>query len=216
LLNLVAGQSTLPPLLAAGPTEQLREFIRTRRSQIEPELKQPAKPWLYPMRREVYSVPVGKIKAEFSASWVPHAFVPASRGSKAIVSLEFYGRKFTSEFTDVKGAPDITNPQNATVLLSGSFKDVAVPVSIWLSMPTNLFSAASNLEKAGAQAGILLVAGQFGTTDWRILGSSYAGTSRFTKAERTPGAKIEGVIETEVTNIPWEDFDLTQFKKPSR
>jgi hypothetical protein len=213
MLKLVEGHSTIPALVAAGPTEQLRQFIRNRRREIETELQQPAKSWNYPMRREPYSVPVGKIVAEFTASWVPHAFIPASEGGKANVSLEFYGRKYSAEFTDVKGAPDITNPRNATVLLSGSFKDVALPVSIWLSVPTDHFTVGKDLGGAGAQAGILLVAGQLGTKDWRILGSSYGGATRLTAAERKPGGKVEGVIEAEVTNIPWEDFDLTQFGK---
>ncbi|HET6409363.1 MAG TPA: CotH kinase family protein [Chthoniobacteraceae bacterium] len=213
MLKLADGFSTIPPLLAAGPTEQLRQFIRTRRSEIEPELKQPAQPWLYPMRREVYSVPVAKVSAEFSASWVPHVFIPAMAGSKAKVTLDFYGRQYAGEFTDVKGAPDITNPQNATVLLTGSFKGVEVPVSIWMSVHTNFFSSGKKLEDAGTQAGILLVAGQFGTKDWRMLASSYGGTTRLTKAERKPGAKVEGVIESELNNIPWEDFDLSKLKK---
>ena len=29
----------------------------------------------------------------------------------------------------------------------------------------------------------------------------------------TAGSKVEGTIETEITAIPWEDFDLAALKK---
>ena len=213
MTKLLQGLSTVPVFQATPQTQQLHQFIRNRRAELEPELKQPAQPWSYPMRREVYTAPVGKVSAQFTSAWVPSVFVPAPAGAKARVMFEFYGRRYEGEFTDVKAAPDINNPQNAAVLLSGSLKGVDVPVSIWLSAHTNFFSAGKNLATAAKQSGILVLAGELGKKDWRMLGGGLGGTTSFTEAGMTPGAKVEGTIETEIASIPWEDFDLKALKK---
>ncbi len=211
--KLVQGLSTIPEFIAAPQTGQLRQFISGRRSEIESELKQPALAWEYPMRREAYSIPVGKLSVQFKSAWVQNAFVPAPAGAKASVTLDFYGRRYQGDFTDVKAAPDMTNPQNGTVLISGSFKGVEVPVSIWFSASTNLFAPGKSLEAAGQESGILLVAGQIGNKDWRMLGGGWGGSTRFTEAGLTAGAKVEGSLQTEIGNIPWEDFDLAKLRK---
>lgn len=213
MTKLLEGLSTVPEFQAKPQTEQLRQFIHNRRGEIEPELKRPAQPWNYPMRREVYLTPVGKISAEFTSAWVPSVFVPAPAGAKARVTFEFYGRRYEGEFTDVKAARDINNPKNAAVLLSGSLKGVNVPLSIWLSGPTNFFGSGKSLAPASKQSGILIVAGELGKKDGRMLGGGDGGTSRFTEAGMTPDAKVAGTIETEITNIPWEEFDLATLKK---
>jgi hypothetical protein len=210
--QMLGGLSTIPAFQAAVQMQQVRQFIRGRKGEIEPELKEPASPWNYPMRREVYSMPVGRISVQFSSAWVESAFVPAPANARARVTLDWYGQQYVNEFTDVKAAPDLGNPQNATVLLSGSFKGVRAPISIWLSAHTNFFAAGKSLEDAGSQAGVLLVSGEFGKKDWRILGFAGGGKTSFTEASRTAGAKVEGVIDVEVANIPWEDFHLAQLK----
>ena len=213
MTKLLQGLSTVPPFQAAPQTQQLRQFIRDRRGQIEPELKQPAQPWSFPLRREVYMTQVGKISAQFTSAWVPSVFVPPPAGAKAQVTVDFYGHRYEGEFTDVKAAPDINNPENAALLLSGSFKGVEVPVSIWLTTHTNFFASGKTLEAAGKQSGIVLLAGDLGKKDWRMLGGGSGGSTRFTEAGMTAGAKVEGMIQTEVLNIPWEDFDLGKLKK---
>lgn len=213
MTGLLQGLSTVPVFLATPQTQQLHQFIRNRRGEIEPELNQPAQPWNYPTRREAYSTPVGRISAQFKSAWVPSVFVPAPGGAKAQVTLEFYGRRYEGEFTDVKAAPDINNPQNAAVLLSGSLKGVNVLISIWLSAHTNFFASGKSLATAAKQSGVLVVAGDLGKKDWRMLGGGLGGTTRFTEAGMTPNSRVEGTIETEISTIPWEDFDLATLKK---
>jgi hypothetical protein len=213
LTKLVQGSTTIPPFLAAPQIQQLHQFISNRRGEVEAELKQPPQPWSFPMRREVYSTQVGKVSAQFSSAWVPSVFTPSPAGATAHVTLDFYGRHYQSDFTDVKAAPDISNPQNAAVMLTGHFKGVEVPVSIWFTAHTNFFAAGKTLEAGGKQSAILVVAGDLGKKDWRMLGGGGAGSTRFTQAQMTSGSKVEGTIETEISNIPWEDFDLAALKK---
>lgn len=213
MIKLTEGLSTVPPFMASAQTGQLRQFIHDRRGEIEPELKQPAQPWFYPMRREIYLTSVGKVSAQFSSAWVPTVFASAPSEARAKVTFDFYGRRYEGEFTDVKAAPDVNNPQNVAILLSGSFTGVELPVSIWLTAHTNFFAAGKTLETAGRQSGILVFAGGLGQKDWRMLGGGAGGSTRFTEAGMTAGAKVVGTIETEITNIPWEDFDLARLKK---
>ena len=160
MTKLLQGMSTVPAFSAGPQTQQLHQFISNRRNEVEAELKQPPQLWSFPMRREVYATPVGKVSAQFTSAWVPSVFHPA--GAKAHVTLDFYGRHYESDFTDVKAAPDMSNPQNAAVLLTGSFKGVDVPVSIWLSAHTNFFASGKSLQDARKQSGILVVTGDLG------------------------------------------------------
>jgi hypothetical protein len=213
LEKLTAGLSTGVPFLAGMEKAQMRQFIQARRGAIEAELRQPAKPWNHPTRREIYSAVVGKITADFSAGWVPSVFVPAPAGGKARVTLDFYGRQLKGEFTDVKVAPDIANPRNTALLLTGSFPGVEVPVSIWISTATNLFRTGATLPPNVPGNSLTLVAGQIGTPDFRLLGFWEAGTVKLEQVGTQPGGKSEGRIAAEISTIPWEDADLAKLKK---
>lgn len=180
---------------------------------MEAELRQPAQPWTHPMRRELYSTVVGKVSAGFSSAWVPNAFLPAPAGAKARVKLDFYGRQLVGDFTDVKAMPDFLNPQNAAIALSGSFAGVDVPVAIWVNTRTNLFQAGTTLTAGASESVLLLVAGQIGKPNFRILGAWESGPVRLDHAGKTAGAKVTGSIEAEISTTPWEDFDLAKLKQ---
>lgn len=213
LTKLTAGLSTVPPFLAGLEIAGLRRFINMRRNVLETELNQPSQPWTHPMRRELYSKVVGKVSADFSTAWVPSAFAPAPAGAKARIELDFYGRQLIGDFTDVKAMSDILNPQNAAIALSGSFDGVDVPVAIWVSTRTNLFRAGNTLTPDTPESVMLLVAGQIGKPDFRILGAWEGGAARLDQADRNVGAKVTGRIEAEVSTTPWEDFDLKKLKR---
>ncbi|HAB16548.1 MAG TPA: hypothetical protein DCE44_08865, partial [Verrucomicrobiales bacterium] len=197
--KLTQGMSTTLPFLAGPEKAQLKQFIGARRNILEAELKQSAQPWTYPMRRELYTVVVGKVSVEFSSTWVPSVFAPAPAGAKAQVKLDFYGRQLVGNFTDVKAMPDIANPRNAAISLSGSFPGVDVPVALWVSTKTNLFQAGKTLTAGTADSVLLLVAGQFGQPNFRILGSWESGAVKLDQADQTAGGKVSGNIAAEIS-----------------
>ncbi len=211
--KLIKGLSTVSPFRIMPETSQLKQFIRQRRGQLEAELNQPAVPWNYPARRELYSITVGEVVVEFSSAWVGGVFTPSPRDAKARVTLDFYGRRYSGEFTDVKAAPDFLNPKNAALLINGNFEGVAVPVSIWFSTGTNQFAAGKTLEVGGPENGVLAVAGTLGKKDWRMLAGGESGSVRLDEAGRTSGAKVRGEIRVKLSTGPWEDFDLAGLKK---
>ena len=211
--KLTRGIGKVSLIQFAGEVIQLRRFIATRRDLVQAELKQPAEPWNHPLRREPYSTLVGKVTAEFSTAWVPNVFMPAPAKARAKVTLELHGRKYVAEFTDVKAMPDILNPQNASLSLSGSLPGVEVPVSLWISTPANLFAAGATLSAKTRDNVVVLVAGQIGRPDFRIVGMWESGPVKLDQAARTFGATVSGSINAEIATLAWEDFDLTKLKR---
>lgn len=210
--TLTKGLSTISPFVAMPQVNQLKQFIQNRRGEIEAELKQPPTPWTFPGRREPWSASIGEVSAEFSGEWVSSVFVPAPAGAKAQVTLDFYGRRYVGEFTDVKAAPDLMNPKNAAVMLTGKFEGVNIPVSIWYTISTNQFESGKALPMTGPESGLALVAGQIGKKDWRWLGSSESGSMRFEEATRKSGTKVKGRVQAKISNLPWDDFNLAELK----
>jgi len=191
--------------------DQIRKFISGRKADVESELSKQVS-WSYPMRRELYSTKVGHISADFSTAWQPNAFMNAPSKAAAKIKLSFYGRELTADFTEVKAGPDPGNPENAVLSLSGKFPGIETPVSLWLSISTNEFKAGKSVQ-ASKKNSMLLVSGDWGSPDWRWLGAWGGGTVRLDAASLNDGEKIEGKIDTEISFIPWEDFDLSKFGK---
>jgi hypothetical protein len=211
--KLTQGLSKVPAYQSGPELAQVKGFIADRRNLVESELKKPAEQWNYPMRRELYSTVVGKITAEFDTAWVPSVFAPAPAGAKARVKLDFYGRQLAGDFTEVKAMPDMSNPRNAAIVLSGSFEGVETPIVIWVSTSTNLFQKGTALKASESNNVMVLLAGQGGQPDFRILGSWESGPIQLDEVEMKEGSKIQGSIQAEISTIPWEDFDLTKLKK---
>jgi spore coat protein CotH len=213
LSDVMKGRSTVPLFQAGMEAGQLRQFINKRRGAIEEDLAKPAEPWTHPMRREIYSAVVGKISADFSCAWVASVRAPAPAGAIAHIKLDFYGRHLTGEFTDVKAMPDILNPHNSAISFTGSFPGVEVPVSIWVSAKTNLFLGGARLTPGPSESVVVLVAGQIGKPDFRVLGTWETGSVKLDHVEKIPGEKVSGNLEAEISTTPWEDFDLAKLKK---
>jgi hypothetical protein len=79
-----------------------------------------------------------------------------------------------------------------------------------------LFQPGATLKAGEPNSVLVLLAGQFGQPDWRILGAWESGSTRLDEAGTKAGAKIQGSIQSEISSIPWEDFDLAKLKKHRR
>ena len=210
------GLSTVPAFQSGPELEQMREFIRTRRSMVQAELNRPIQPWNFPMRREIYGVTLGTLTADFSTAWVPSPFTPAPSGAKAAVKLDFYGRQWSAEFTEVKAVPDLKDPSKIALSFSGRIAGVELPISFWVAVKTNLFRSGQAVDDA--ETSLLLVAGDWGRPDFRLLAFGEGGTTtiKLEEASTQPGGKVRGQIKASLTSTPWEKFDLTQLRKARR
>jgi spore coat protein CotH len=213
MVKLIRGRQTEPAIAAVTSQQQMRQFIRDRRGAIEAELHRPAAPWNYPLRRAVYFQDVGKITVKFSTAHVSSFISVPPKWAKARVELDFYGRHYASDFTDVKAMPAPGESGKVFIMFSGSFAGVEAPIYIFVRTNAATFKAGGEQKLDGKETMVGVAAIQPRELDFRLLGSGEVGTIRFTEAGTTAGAKVEGTLQSNVMALPWEDFDLTKLKK---
>lgn len=212
LSKIAAVRSTVPNEESTRQVGKVRKFIRDRRAEVDAELNRPAKPWNYPMRRELYVTSVGKISGDFDTRWTAHIGLPAPKAGKGSATIEFYGRQFRCDFDEIKATQDPGDPNHAAVFMSGKLKGVTTPLTVALSIGPEFFHGGRTLTNE-TERSLLFMAGDYGTKDWRILGFGGDGAARLKQAESKNDARVSGSFEIELTNLPWDDFDLTQLKK---
>lgn len=212
MVKLIRGRQTEPALASVTSQQQMRQFIRNRRTDIESELHKPPLPWNYPMRRAVYFQEVGKITVNFSTSHVSSFISVPPKWAKAHVELDFYGRHYAADFTDVKATEIPGEAGKIFIMFSGSFAGVNAPIYIFVKTNASTFKAGGEQKLDGKETLVGVAAIQPRNLDFRLLGSGEVGTLRLSEAGTTSGAKAEGTLHSNVMALPWEDFDLTKLK----
>jgi hypothetical protein len=210
--KLVRGSVTVPPPVMEQSLVQTRAFIAKRRSAIEGELAQPAQPWNFTLRRSVTFANVGKAKASFATTWTTNLFAPRADKGSATVDLDFYGRHYSGTFTELSAGPDMRDPRNVGIVLSGSFPGVSVPIHLAISTPRPQFKEGTSQELKIWETGATLLAGHFEQDDFRVLGFASTGNLRLNKAGTDEGAQVSGEVEGDVGFLPWEDVALKDLK----
>jgi hypothetical protein len=210
----VAGRVTIPPMLAARDTAEVREFIGTRRDQIETELAQPPGRWDFPMRREVFFTDLGKVSATFSGNWVTNVVEPRAPRGEGRVEIEYYGRRYTGEVTDVKAGPRPNNSTHVSVQIAARFPGVEPLITVIAVVATNAFRADNTLAITGRETLLSMVAGTALSSERRMLAWFGGGGSiRFDQADARPEAPVQGRLEGTLTLWPWDDFDLKALRQ---
>ncbi|MBI3414286.1 MAG: CotH kinase family protein [Verrucomicrobia bacterium] len=209
--NLLRGSVSLPEPMVKRSLAGVRKFIASRRSAIEAELAQPAQAWNYPLRRAVVFEDVAKAKVSFSTTWTTNFFRPPGNYGTAQVELDFYGRHYSGTFTELRAGPDMRTPGNASVVLTGSFTGVSVPIHLAISTPAKLFRSGTQAFKPN-ETGVTLLAGHFEQDDFRLLAFSSTGNLNLKQTGMAEGAPVAGEFEGNLGMLPWEDFDLKVLK----
>ncbi|MSU61251.1 MAG: hypothetical protein EXS31_02460 [Pedosphaera sp.] len=212
--NLLRGKMLVPEPMVKMSLAGVRKFITNRRSVIEAELAQPAQPWNFTLRRSISIEDVAKSKVSFSATWSTNFFRPPDKSSMAQVELDFYGRHYSGTFTELRAGPDMRTPGNASVILTGIFPGVSVPIHLAISTPSKLFQSGTQKFTPG-ETGVTMLAGHFEQEDFRILGFSSTGNLSLKQTGMTEGAAVAGEFEGNFAFLPWEDVDLKALKSVS-
>jgi len=210
--GLLRGSITIPPPIVQRSLAEVRGFIAKRRSAIEAELAQPAQPWNFTLRRSVTTENIGRAKASFATTWTTNFFGPRADKGTAQVELDLYGRHYSGTFTELMAGPDMRNPRNVGIVLSGTFPGVSVPIHLAISTPSPLFKENTSQELKTWETGATLLAGHFEQEDFRIMGFSSTGTLRLNQTGKKEGASVTGEIEGKIAFLPWEDVDLKDLK----
>jgi uncharacterized Ntn-hydrolase superfamily protein len=214
LEHLCAPRVTLPQGLLDLGLNQVREFIRTRRSQVEAELAPPAQPWNFPQRRELHFADLGTISATFSGAWVTNVLGSQAPQGQGRLELEYYGRRYVGEIITVRAGPRSDNVAQVSLYATARFPDVEPPITLWLATDGNLFRSGRSFPITGKETMLSLFAGDLLGDDFRLLAwFGGGGTVELDQAGMEPGAPIRGrVTAGTLTLMPWEDFDLRALK----
>ncbi len=211
--TLMQSRVTIPATLVAMGLAQVREFIQGRRAVIEAELAQPAQPWNFPMRTEVYFTKLGTVSATFSGTWITNVVLPRAPDGQGRVELDFYGRHYAGDVIDVKAGPNTDNRAEVTIFATTRFPGVEVPVTVWAIVGTNSFQPGKTLEFTGRETQLGLFAGDLLGDDFRLLAwMGGGGTIQLEHAEPRSGAPMTGKLNGTLTLMPWEDFDLRSLR----
>ena len=211
--KLFSGRATIPPPLVALGLRQVRDFIQGRRAEIEAELQQPAKRWEFPMRKEVYTVNLGKVSATFSGSSVANTWLPRMPQGQGRIEFDYYGRHYAGDVIDVKAGPNRDSVADVSIFATARVPGIELPITVWAVVSTNSFHPGTTVEVTGRKTQLSLFAGDLLADDFRLLAwMGESGSIQLDQAETRPGAPVSGKLEGALTLLPWDDFDLRMLK----
>lgn len=211
---------TIPKTLFDKGAQNVREFIRTRRTHIESELARPASPWVYPDRTTRHRQTVGNITATFSTVWTTNFFGNEITNFPPLYdarfSMEFYSRHYASLTARSRSGISLRHPTWAAIQILASVEGVPVPLVLILAIDRDILLKGGAIALDGNKAIAYLLLNDVSQPWHRVL--SWLGDDKASvtieRAGLRAGDEIRGSVSGSIMALPWDDFDLRQLGPP--
>ena len=167
-----------------------RSFIKGRREDVVSEFKSGPPKLLAEAKHPIYFATVGEVKATFKATYRDKDPAKPQEVGEVSVSLKINGKDVELKDVGVYAKEDDRDPNNATVLITGTSKNTGKVIVIGVGVPKTEFHSSDVPTSSG---GVLIQPGSFGMFGMKM--KMMFGNMQLKEASLEDGDKVEGSLE---------------------
>ncbi len=183
--------------------ERLRQFIRSRRAALLPELDGPAPEWNIPLKAGACLTQCGTLRADFTTTWLNS--MPLNPLTNGTLNLELVidGKTQTFAMTGANAAParDPRNDGCPTLSLIGVRRGSLKVEVLALVVQPEFYLPGTALKIDAFSVGSVLLEGTLLGGKFQIAGVPL-GIFKLKEAGLHPGEKVSGTLAAEIYRMP--------------
>jgi hypothetical protein len=181
--------------------DKIREFVRDRRDELEPELANPPG-WDFDLRESFCFVTVGTVSGTFDTSFGTLSSPELFSNGTATLTGDLEGSALSPTQIGSKSGLDPDNPGNAQVQLIAQTAPNIFLVFVFNTSVAN-FASGTTLPLAFGPSVGLAIEFDSNTSQSRVLGLFLGGTLELDEAGTADGAAVSGSFSGDVVLIPF-------------